>query len=241
MKIPVVLSWSGGKDCAMALYELSRRADYEVVALLTTVSEEFKRISHHGVREELLELQAQAIGIPLDKIYLPSQNSHPCTNAVYEQIMGDAMGRYKRRGVETVGFGDLFLEDLRAWREKNLATIGMQAIFPLWKRPTSVLAREIIALGFKGYLSCVEDKVGPGFGGRSFDNQLLSDLPADIDPCGENGEFHTFVYAGPIFSQPLDVQTGQVVVRDGRYYADLLPSHASNTNVLTEASIPPVR
>lgn len=241
MKIPVVLSWSGGKDCAMALYELSRRADYEVVALLTTVSEEFKRISHHGVREELLELQAQAIGIPLDKIYLPSQNSHPCTNAVYEQIMGDAMGRYKRRGVETAGFGDLFLEDLRAWREKNLATIGMQAIFPLWKRPTSVLAREIIALGFKGYLSCVEGKVGPGFAGRSFDNQLLSDLPADIDPCGENGEFHTFVYAGPIFSQPLDVQTGQVVVRDGRYYADLLPSYVSNTNVLTEASIPPVR
>ncbi len=241
MKIPVVLSWSGGKDCAMALYELSRRADYEVVALLTTVSDEFKRISHHGVREELLELQAQAIGIPLDKIYLPSQNSHPCTNAVYEQIMGDAMGRYKRRGVETVGFGDLFLEDLRAWREKNLATIGMQAIFPLWKRPTSVLAREIIALGFKGYLSCVEGKVGPGFAGRSFDNQLLSDLPADIDPCGENGEFHTFVYAGPIFSQPLDVQTGQVVVRDGRYYADLLPSYVSNTNVLTEVSIPPVR
>ncbi len=241
MKIPVVLSWSGGKDCAMALYELSRRADYEVVALLTTVSEEFKRISHHGVREELLELQAQAIGIPLDKIYLPSHNSHPCTNAVYEQIMGDAMGRYKRRGVETVGFGDLFLEDLRAWREKNLATIGMQAIFPLWKRPTSVLAREIIALGFKGYLSCVEGKVGPGFAGRSFDHQLLSDLPAAIDPCGENGEFHTFVYAGPIFSQPLDVQTGQMVIRDGRYYADLLPSHASNTNVLTEASIPPVR
>jgi diphthamide synthase (EF-2-diphthine--ammonia ligase) len=117
----------------------------------------------------------------------------------------------------------------------------MQAIFPLWKRPTSVLAREIIALGFKGYLSCVEGKVGPGFAGRSFDNQLLSDLPADIDPCGENGEFHTFVYAGPIFSQPLDVQTGQVVVRDGRYYADLLPSYVSNTNVLTEASIPPVR
>ncbi len=241
MKIPVVLSWSGGKDCAMALYELSRHADYEVVALLTTVSEEFKRISHHGVREELLELQAEAIGIPLDKIYLPSSNSHPCTNAVYEQIMGEAMGRYKRQGVETVGFGDLFLEDLRAWREKNLATIGMKAVFPLWKRPTSELAREIIALGFKGYLSCVEGKVGPGFAGRSFDNQLLSDLPAAIDPCGENGEFHTFVYAGPIFAQPLEIEVGQIVIRDGRYYADLLPSHASDTSVLTEAAIPPVR
>ncbi len=241
MKIPVVLSWSGGKDCAMALYELSRRADYEVAALLTTVSEEFKRISHHGVREELLELQAEAIGIPLDKIYLPSNNSHPCTNAVYEQIMGDAMGRYKRQGVETVGFGDLFLEDLRAWREKNLATIGMKAVFPLWKRPTSELAREIIALGFKGYLSCVEGNVGPGFAGRSFDAQLLAEFPANIDPCGENGEFHTFVYAGPIFPQPLDIEVGQIVIRDGRYYADLLPSHASDTSVLTEAAIPPVR
>ena len=241
MKIPVVLSWSGGKDCAMALYELSRHADYEVVALLTTVSEEFKRISHHGVREELLELQAQAIGIPLDKIYLPSHNSHPCTNAVYEQIMGDAMLRYKRQGVETVGFGDLFLEDLRAWREKNLATIGMKGVFPLWKRPTTVLAQEIIALGFKAYLSCVEGKVGPGFAGRSFDNQLLSDLPADIDPCGENGEFHTFVFAGPIFLQPLDVRPGQVVIRDGRYYADLLPSPTSDASVLTDVAIPPVR
>ena len=241
MKIPVVLSWSGGKDCAMALYELCCHADYEVVALLTTVSEEFKRISHHGVREELLELQAEAIGIPLDKIYLPSNNSHPCTNAVYEQIMGDAMGRYKRQGVETVGFGDLFLEDLRAWREKNLATIGMKAVFPLWKRPTSELAREIIALGFKGYLSCVEGNVGPGFAGRSFDAQLLAELPANIDPCGEKGEFHTFVYAGPIFSQSLDIEVGQIVIRDGRYYADLLPSHASDTSVLTEAAIPPVR
>ena len=241
MKIPVVLSWSGGKDCAMALYELCCHADYEVVALLTTVSEEFKRISHHGVREELLELQAEAIGIPLDKIYLPSNNSHPCTNAVYEQIMGDAMGRYKRQGVETVGFGDLFLEDLRAWREKNLATIGMKAVFPLWKRPTSELAREIIALGFKGYLSCVEGNVGLGFAGRSFDAQLLAEFPANIDPCGENGEFHTFVYAGPIFSQPLDVKLGQVVIRDGRYYADLLPADESDAGVLDEAAIPPVR
>jgi len=241
MKIPVVLSWSGGKDCAMALYDLSRQGDYEVVALLTTVSEEYKRISHHGVREELLELQAQAIGIRLDKIYLPSNNSHPCTNAVYEQIMGDAMRRYIRQGVDTVGFGDLFLEDLRAWREKNLAAIGMRAVFPLWKRPTSELAREIINLGFRGYLSCVEGKVGPGFAGRSFDAKLLADLPATIDPCGENGEFHTFVYAGPIFRQPLDVKPRQVVVRDGRYYADLLPADISDAALLPESAIPPVR
>ena len=241
MKIPVVLSWSGGKDCAMALYELSRNTDYEVVALLTTVSEEYKRISHHGVREELLELQAQAIGIRLDKIYLPSNNSHPCTNAVYEQIMGDAMRRYIRQGVDTVGFGDLFLEDLRAWREKKLAAIGMRAVFPLWKRPTGELAREIINLGFKGYLSCVEGQVGPGFAGRSFDAALLADLPANIDPCGENGEFHTFVYAGPIFSQPVHTQLGPIVVRDGRYYADLLSAEALHQKPADASVIPPVR
>ena len=187
MKIPVVLSWSGGKDSAMALHELSRHADYEVVGLLTTVSDEYKRISHHGVREELLDLQAAAIGLALDKIYLPSSNSHPCTNAVYEQIMSEAMQRYLRKGVATVGFGDLFLENLRAWRERNLATIGMQALFPLWKRPTRELVREIIALGFKGYLSCVEGKVGPGFAGRSLDESLLTDLPSTVDPCGETG------------------------------------------------------
>ncbi len=239
-KIPVVLSWSGGKDCALALHELSRNPDYQVVALLTTVSEEYKRISHHGVREALLQMQAAAVGIPLDKIYLPSNNSHPCTNQVYEQIMGDAMRRYVSQGVRTVGFGDLYLEDLRAWREKNLATIGMQGVFPLWKRPTKAQAVEIIDLGFKAYLSCVEGKVGPGFAGRSFDKKLLSDLPADVDPCGENGEFHTFVYAGPIFSQPLNVVVGEVVVRDGRYYADLLPGHGAAPSAMLPSEIPPV-
>jgi uncharacterized protein (TIGR00290 family) len=241
MKIPVVLSWSGGKDSAMALHELSRHADYEVVGLLTTVSDEYKRISHHGVREELLDLQAAAIGLALDKIYLPSSNSHPCTNAVYEQIMSEAMQRYLRKGVATVGFGDLFLENLRAWRERNLATIGMQALFPLWKRPTRELVREIIALGFKGYLSCVEGKVGPGFAGRSLDESLLTDLPSTVDPCGENGEFHTFVYAGPIFSRPVDIQVGQTVQRDGRYYADLLPAHIVRQSIITASAIPPVR
>jgi uncharacterized protein (TIGR00290 family) len=240
VKIPVVLSWSGGKDCAMALYELSQSSDYQVVALLTTVSEEYKRISHHGVRDSLLELQAQAVGVPLDKIYLPSNNSHPCTNAVYERIMGDAMRRYLAQGVRTVGFGDLFLEDLRAWREKNLAGIGMQAVFPLWKRNTGTLAREIIALGFKAYLSCVEGKVGPGFAGRNFDAALLADLPAGIDPCGENGEFHTFVYAGPIFKQPLNVVLGQVVVREGRYYADLLSGHDGDNSPADAVAIPSV-
>ncbi len=242
MKIPVALSWSGGKDCARALYEISRSRDYEVVALLTSVSEEYKRISHHGVREELLDMQAEAIGIPLDKIYLPSNNSHPCTNEVYEGIMEAAMRRYLARGVHTIGFGDLFLDDLRVWRENNLAKLDMKAIFPLWKRPTDALALENIGMGFRAYLSCVEGKVGPGFAGRSFDQSLLADLPAEIDPCGENGEFHTFVYDGPIFTRPVPVVVGQVVVRDGRYYADLLPGHkVVHEPAAAAADIPPIR
>jgi uncharacterized protein (TIGR00290 family) len=223
MTIPVVMSWSGGKDSAMALYELCRTGEYDLVALLTSVSEEYRRISHHGVREALLEQQADAIGIPLDKVYLPSGGSHPCTNEVYEQIMRDVMARYNARGVETVAFGDLFLEDLRTYRERNLAQANMRGVFPLWKRDTAHLAREIIALGFKSYLSCVEGKVGPGFAGRAFDRDLLAALPAGTDPCGEHGEFHTYVYDGPIFRRPVAVGVGDIVIRDGRYYADLLP------------------
>ncbi len=240
MKISVALSWSGGKDCARALYEIARSRDYEVVALLTSVSEEYKRISHHGVRESLLDAQAQALGLPLDKIYLPSNNSHPCTNEVYEQIMEAAMRRYLARGVRTIGFGDLFLDDLRVWRENNLAKLNMKALFPLWKRPTQALAMENMALGFKAYLSCVEGKVGPGFAGRSFDQSLLADLPAGIDPCGENGEFHTFVYDGPVFTRPVPVVVGQVVVRDGRYYADLLPGNEVPQTTMAACEIPPV-
>jgi uncharacterized protein (TIGR00290 family) len=237
MRTPVVMSWSGGKDSAMALYELTNSLEFEVVALLTTVSEEYKRISHHGVREILLQQQADAIGIHLDKVYLPSNNSHPCTNQVYEDIMGRAMRHYQDRGINTVGFGDLFLEDLRAWREKNLATIGMRGIFPIWKRDTTKLARQIIDLGFRAYLSCVEGKLGEGFVGRAFDQDLLHDLPAGIDPCGEYGEFHSYVYDGPIFRQPVDVQVGQIVMRDGRYYADLLPANSLEEHAV---QIPPV-
>jgi uncharacterized protein (TIGR00290 family) len=224
MKIPVVMSWSGGKDSAMALYELSRSDEYEVVELMTSVAAEFGRISHHGVREALLEEQARAIGLPLQKIYLPSGKLGPCTNEVYERIMGEQMDAYKARGIFTVGFGDLFLADLRAWREANLARAEMRGVFPLWRRDTAELAREVIALRFRAYLSCVEGKVGRGFVGRAFDQSLLDDLPADVDPCGENGEFHSFVYDGPIFKKPVPVTVGEIVVRDGRYYADLLPA-----------------
>ncbi|MBI3837161.1 MAG: adenine nucleotide alpha hydrolase [Planctomycetia bacterium] len=234
------MSWSGGKDSALALYELIRGNHFEIVALMTTVSEEYQRISHHGVREVLLDAQAEAIGLPLAKVYLPSNNSHPCTNSVYEDIMGQVLQRYKAQGVTTVGFGDLFLADLRAWREKNLAQLEMKAVFPLWKRDTTALAQEVISLGFKSYLSCVEGKVGPGFVGRPYDQQLLRDLPATVDPCGEYGEFHSFVYDGPIFHRPVDVEVGQIVVREGRYYADLLPANLNESRTNVAAQIPPV-
>jgi uncharacterized protein (TIGR00290 family) len=227
MKERVVMSWSGGKDSAMALHELLRDGTHEVVSLLTSVSEEFRRISHHGVRESLLDEQAKAIGIPLRKVYLPSGPAGGCTNEIYEAIMAKEMATYRDAGIVTVAFGDLFLEDLRAWREANLARAGMRGIFPIWKRETGKLAREVIALGYKAYLSCVEERVGPAFAGREYDEALLRDLPADIDPCGENGEFHTFVFDGPIFRAPVSVQVSETVMRDGRYYADLVSGAAA--------------
>jgi len=240
MTMPVVMSWSGGKDSAMALHEVRRTQQCDIVALLTSVSEEYRRISHHGVREALLEDQADAIGIPLHKVYLPSGSSHPCTNETYEQIMADVMAGYKAQGVETVAFGDLFLEDLRAYRERNLAKANMRGIFPLWKRDTARLAREVIALGFKSYLSCVEGEVGPGFVGKPYDQDLLAALPPGIDPCGEYGEFHTFVYDGPIFRRPVAVRVGDIVIRDGRHYADLLFDSIDRQAAAEEPAMPPV-
>jgi uncharacterized protein (TIGR00290 family) len=227
MKERVVMSWSGGKDSAMTLHELLRAGEHEVVSLLTSVSEEFRRISHHGVRESLLDEQAKAIGIPLRKVYLPSGESGGCTNEVYEAIMAKEMAAYRDQGIFTVAFGDLFLEDLRAWREANLARAGMRGIFPVWKRETNEFAREVIARGFRARLSCVEGRVGPAFAGREYDEALLRDLPAGVDPCGENGEFHTFVFDGPIFRAPVSVQVGETVMRDGRYYADLTSAGTS--------------
>lgn len=227
MKEQLVVSWSGGKDSAMALHELSKSDQYEVTGLLTTVSEEFRRISHHGVREALLDEQAEAIGLPLEKIYLPSGESRGCTNEVYNALMETAMARCRSRGVKTVAFGDLFLQDLREWREANLSKVGMRAIFPIWNRNPTELACEVIALGFKSYLSCVGAGVGSGFAGRLYDEELLRALPSGIDPCGENGEFHSFVSDGPIFKRPIPVKIGEIVERDGQFYADLLLDNLS--------------
>lgn len=234
------MSWSGGKDSARALHELAHDHQYEVVELLTSMSEEFRRVSHHGVREELMVEQAEAVGLPLTIVYLPSVESGPCTNDVYEEIMDRAMSAIRARGIHTVAFGDLFLEDLRAWREKNLAKAGMKGIFPIWLRDTIELSREIVSTGFKAILTCVEGTVGPDFAGRIYDDALLRDLPAGVDPCGERGEFHTYVYDGPCFSKPVAVSVGDTVIRDGRYYADLLPAHAARSGACTALDIPPV-
>jgi len=222
MREKVLLSWSGGKDSALALHELHRDERYEVVGLLTSIAEEYKRVSHHGVREELLERQAASIGLPLDRLYLPTQPDDGCANERYEALMRETLQRYCDAGVMLVAHGDIFLEDLRAYRERNLARLGMRGVFPLWKRDTGELIRSFIDSGFKAYLSCVEGALGAAFAGRAIDHALLEDLPAGVDPCGENGEFHSFVYDGPIFREPIDVVVGEVVRRDTRFFADLL-------------------
>jgi uncharacterized protein (TIGR00290 family) len=218
-----LLAWSGGKDSALALYELQRGGCYEVVALLTTVSQEFQRVSHHGVRVELMDRQADAVGIPLCKLFLPRDR---CTNEEYEALMRITLLEYKDAGVSSVAFGDIYLADLRAYRESNLAKVGMRGVFPLWQRDTAELLGSFIGLGFKARLVCVDAaKLGAGFAGRAIDQRLVDDLPADVDPCGENGEYHSFVHDGPIFRNPVHVQVGEIVQRDVRFFADLLPSH----------------
>jgi uncharacterized protein (TIGR00290 family) len=222
VKEKVVLAWSGGKDSAMALHALLGSGRYEVVSLLTTVSKQYERISHHGVRVELLEQQAAAIGVCLHKLYL---HQATCSIEDYEAVMKKAMLEYKEKNVLTVAFGDIFLQDLREYRQRNLAKLGMKAIFPIWGRDTTELIQTFIALGFKAYLTCVDsEKLGEEFAGRPIDTDLIRDLPDGVDPCGENGEFHSYVYDGPIFQRPVKVSAGEVVLRDVRYFADLIPA-----------------
>lgn len=221
-KEKTVLSWSGGKDSAMALYELLKSERYEIVSLLTTIARGYERISHHGVRTELLERQAEAIGVKLHKLYLPGRR---CTNEEYEALMKRTMCEYKEAGISTVAFGDIFLQDLREYRERNLAKVGMKAIFPIWHWDTSELVGSFIDLGFKARVACIDSqKLDKSFAGRALDEELIRDLPEGVDPCGENGEFHSFVYDGPIFRRPVDIAVGAVVLRDVRYFADLQPT-----------------
>jgi uncharacterized protein (TIGR00290 family) len=216
----VLFCWSGGKDSAMALHALRVAGDCRVTALLTTVTEEYDRISMHGVRRALLERQAESIGLPLHAVLIPPQ----CINATYEERMKEALERHFARGVCRVAFGDIFLEDLRVYREKNLALVGMQAVFPIWKRDTRELAREFVRLGFRAIAVCVDPRaLDASFGGRELDASFFADLPPGVDPCGENGEFHTYVFDGPIFKEPIAIRVGEKVMRDGFCFCDLLP------------------
>lgn len=215
---PVLMCWSGGKDSSLALHTALQDSTLRVEALLTTVTEGYERISMHGVRCSLLEQQAAAIGLPLEQVHIPMQAS----NALYEAAMSQLLSRYRDQGVSRVIFGDIFLQDIRSYREQNLARLGMSGIFPLWLKDTHELAHHFIALGFRALLVCVDPKqIDPSFCGREFDKILLADLPPSADPCGENGEFHTFVYDGPIFRQPVKVLKGEVVHRDGFWFCDL--------------------
>jgi uncharacterized protein (TIGR00290 family) len=216
----VLFCWSGGKDSAMALHALRLAAEVRIAALLTTVTEEYDRISMHGVRRVLLERQAESIGLPLHPVLIPPQ----CVNAVYEERMKAALAEHFARGMRRVAFGDIFLEDLRAYREKNLAQVGMQGLFPIWKRDTRELAHEFVRLGFRAVTVCVDPRVlDASFAGREVNSAFFAALPSGADPCGENGEFHTFVFDGPIFKSPIGCRIGEKVMRDGFCFCDLLP------------------
>ena len=221
MQEPILMCWSGGKDSAMALYDVLTVERRRVAALLTTVTEGFDRISMHGVRRELLERQAAAIGLPLHQVTIPPQ----CVNPVYEARMEEALRIHLADGIHEVAFGDIFLEDLRVYREKNLEKVGMRGVFPIWKRDTRKLVASFLQLGFRAVAVCVDLKALPAsFAGREIDAQFVEDLPPGADPCGENGEFHSFVFDGPIFKQPVHFTIGDRVERNSFCFCDLLPS-----------------
>ena len=216
-----LIAWSSGKDSAWALHAARRAGDYDIVGALTTVTDGFARVSMHGVREELLRAQLEAAGLPAIVVRIP----YPCPNEIYEREMGKAIDDAKARGVTHIIFGDLYLQDVRAYRERQLAGTGITPVFPLWGLPTGQLARDMIDGGVEAHLAVVDLKKLPAaFAGRSFDAGLLGALPAGSDPCGENGEFHTFVSAGPMLARKIEVKVGETVERDGFAFADLLPA-----------------
>jgi uncharacterized protein (TIGR00290 family) len=216
-----LLSWSSGKDAAWALHILQQSEEVEVVSLLTTMNAAFERVAMHGVREALLEAQADAAGLPLWKVPLP----WPCPNEAYEALMAQACAQAVAEGIEVMAFGDLFLEDVRDYRIQKLAGTGLKPLFPIWNPDTASLARSMLAAGLKATLTCVDPRaLEASFAGRDFDAQLLADLPAGVDPCGERGEFHSFAWDGPMFRHPVPVQRGEVVERDGFVFADLVPA-----------------
>src|SRR5580693_1932064 len=229
----ILLSWSSGKDSAWSLHVLRQRGEYEVIGLLTTFNEMADRVAMHAVRRDLVEQQAAAVGLPLWSVPLP----WPCSNEQYESLMAQTCVKAIAENIEGVAFGDLFLEDVRAYRLKQLKDTGLEPIFPVWGLPTRALAREMIASGVRAKLTCVDtQKLDPSFVGREFDEALLSDLPDGVDPCGERGEFHSFVYAGPMLNTVLPVSVGETIVRDQFVFADLISGsgHDSGEKSLTQ-------
>ncbi len=214
------MSWSGGKDSCLALYQIQKSSKYRVAALLTTITREYDRVSMHGVRRVLLERQAASLGLPLHQVVI----SKGANNEEYEMEMAQAFSEYQQNGIDSVVFGDLFLEEIRAYRDQFLIRYRMKGLYPIWRRNTTDLIKEFIELGFKGVLSCVDSKtLDKSCAGKTIDEDFLYSLPAIIDPCGENGEFHTFVYDGPSFAQPVKFAIGETVSRDGFWFCDLVP------------------
>lgn len=224
----ILLAWSSGKDSAWALHELRQQGQYEITGLMTTINSAFDRVAMHSTRRALVEMQAEAAGLPL----IPAPIPWPCSNAEYEGAMKRVCDQALAQGISGIAFGDLFLEDVRAYRERQLQGTGLEPLFPIWGQPTRELAQEMVKAGLRAKLVCVDPKQLPAsFAGRDFDQSLLDDLPATADPCGENGEFHSFVYAGPMFQREIAVRTGEKVERDGFLFCDVLPE----ANVFTQS------
>lgn len=216
----IAMSWSGGKDSSLALHRMISDERYDVLGLLTTFTREYDRVTMHGVRRKLIRKQADAIGLPLYEVFIPANAS----NEVYDRVMEDIMKKLIDRGSEAIVFGDIFLEDVRRYREENLKKVGVKGIFPLWGSDTLELAKYFIDRGFKALVISVDSNVlGRGYVGKSFNYEFLRELPKNVDPCGENGEFHTFVYNGPIFKNEVEFVKGKIVLREGFYYQDLIP------------------
>ena len=215
-----LMGWSSGKDSAWALHVLRQRTDIDVVGLFTTVNQNHQRVAMHAVRLELLQRQAEAVGLPLYTLDIP----HPCSNKKYESVMNNFVEESVARGIDCMAFGDLFLEDVRQYRENQFKDTGITPIFPLWKKPTDLLAEEMLSNGLRAFTTCIDPrKMPPSFVGRQFDRSFLDDLPESVDPCGENGEFHTFAVDGPMFHQPVAIHVGEIVEREGFVFADLIP------------------
>jgi uncharacterized protein (TIGR00290 family) len=221
--LKVLLAWSSGKDSAYSLYVLRQTAGIEVVGLLTTINAAFDRVAMHGVRRTLVEAQASSVGLPLTVAAIP----HPCSNAAYQEVMGRTVAEAREQGVEAVAFGDLFLAEVRSYREQMMLGSGLTALFPLWGRPTAALAREMINSGMRAVITTLDPRlVSTEWAGRDFDHAFLKTLPKGLDPCGENGEFHTFIWDGPMFARPLGIRVGETVQREGFVFTDILPHHS---------------